>query len=224
MSFWHAIVVSSNPFNSVNAHSLRQLVWCCHCKECALAKLHGLLITTMASPNDIHSSRDLAERRHFLPWHCLTKWARQNKLLNQNCWSWYHFSQEKIHHPLVSDIISSYYGKYAIPFLLSRPVYVLCPFTLSILVNWRNIASNWYICNKEQWKIECMKRDLFAKGIWFAISLNWTTDKLIIGSQNVPVANGRHFGEINYEQIGQTSLTSEELRIFPNGSKCASSR
>ena len=66
MSFWHAIVVSSNPFNFVNAHSVHQLVWCSHCKECTLAKLHGLLITTMASPNDIHSSRDLAEKETIL--------------------------------------------------------------------------------------------------------------------------------------------------------------
>ena len=29
------------------------------------------------------------------PWHCLTKCALENKQLNQNGWSWYHFSQVK---------------------------------------------------------------------------------------------------------------------------------
>ena len=30
--------------------------------------------------------------------HCLTKCAIENKLLNQNCWSWYNFSQENLIH------------------------------------------------------------------------------------------------------------------------------
>ena len=43
-----AIVVSSNPMNIFNAHSL-------HLKQCALTKLNGLLLTTVASQNGIHS-------------------------------------------------------------------------------------------------------------------------------------------------------------------------
>ena len=31
----------------------------------------------------------------------VTKCALENKLLNQNCWSWYHFSQEKLPHTLI---------------------------------------------------------------------------------------------------------------------------
>ena len=47
--------------------------------------------------------------------HCLTKCAIESKLLNQNCWSSYHFSQEKIPHPLIS-FIASITGKYVVPF------------------------------------------------------------------------------------------------------------
>ena len=53
--------------------------------QCTLIKLIGLLLTTMASQN-------LGSR------HCVTKCAVENKLVNQNCWSWYHFSQEKLPH------------------------------------------------------------------------------------------------------------------------------
>ena len=55
--------------------------------------------------------------------HCLTKCALENKLLNQNCWSWYHFSQEKLLHTLILVIVSTYCGKYAVPFFMGHPVY-----------------------------------------------------------------------------------------------------
>ena len=46
-----------------------------------------------------------------------------NKLLNQNCWSWYHFSQ-KLPSTLIPVIASTYCGKYAVPFFfLGHPVY-----------------------------------------------------------------------------------------------------
>ena len=49
----HVFVSSTmNPFNFVNAHSLHQRV---RCKEHTLTKLNGLLLTIMASRNDIHS-------------------------------------------------------------------------------------------------------------------------------------------------------------------------
>ena len=51
--FWLATVVSSNPFNFVNAQCYEQVSGV---KECALIKLIGLLFTTMASRNDIHSA------------------------------------------------------------------------------------------------------------------------------------------------------------------------
>jgi len=44
------------------------------------------------------------------------------RTINQNGWSWYHFSQEKTHHPPIPVIIYSYYRKYAIPLFLGHPV------------------------------------------------------------------------------------------------------
>ena len=41
------------------------------------------------------------------------------RTLNQNGWSWYNFSQEKTHHPLIPVIIYSYYQKYAVPLFLA---------------------------------------------------------------------------------------------------------
>ena len=40
-------------------------------------------------------------RENLGPRHCLTKCALENKLLNQNCWSWYQFSQKKLPHTLI---------------------------------------------------------------------------------------------------------------------------
>ena len=59
---------------------------------------------------------------NFWPRHCHTKWTLENKQLNQNCWSWYHFSQEKLLHTLITVIASTYCGKYAVPFFLGHPV------------------------------------------------------------------------------------------------------
>ena len=64
MSFRLAIIVSCNPFNFVNVCSLQRTLWC---KEYALTKLNGLLLTNtcMASRNDIYSSSILAEKKTF---------------------------------------------------------------------------------------------------------------------------------------------------------------
>ena len=48
----------------------------------------------------------------------------ENKLLNQNCWCWYHFSEEKIPHLLIPFIASTYYGKYAIQLFFGRPPFI----------------------------------------------------------------------------------------------------
>ena len=56
------------------------------------------------------------KRENFGLRHCLTKCALENKLLNQNCWSWYHFTQEKLPHTLIS-VIAATLLKYAVPFL-----------------------------------------------------------------------------------------------------------
>ena len=60
---------------------------------------------------------------YFGTQHCLTKCGLENKPLNQNCWSWYHFSQEKLPHTLILVIASIYCGKYAVPFFMGHPVY-----------------------------------------------------------------------------------------------------
>ena len=57
--------------------------------------------------------------------HCLTKCALEIKLLNQNCWSWYHFSQKKLPRTLILVIASTYCGKYAVPFFMGHPVYCI---------------------------------------------------------------------------------------------------
>ena len=58
--------------------------------------------------------------KKFWPQHCLTKWALENKLLNQNGWSWY-FSQEMIPQTLTPIIVSTYCRKYAVPGFFSGP-------------------------------------------------------------------------------------------------------
>ena len=63
------------------------------------------------------------KRDNFGTRHCLTKCALENKLLNQNCWPCYHFSQEKLPHTLILVIASTYCGKYAVPFFMGHPVY-----------------------------------------------------------------------------------------------------
>ena len=46
----------------------------------------------------------------------------ENKLLNQNCLSRYHFSQ-KLLKTLIPVIASTYCERYAVPFFLGHPVY-----------------------------------------------------------------------------------------------------
>ena len=74
------IVVSSNPINLINAHSL-------HYKpvreQSALIKLNGLLLAAVASRHGIHSRVVKAERENFGIRHCLTKCPLENKPLNQ---------------------------------------------------------------------------------------------------------------------------------------------
>ena len=69
----------------------------------------------MASQNDIHIRLVEPQKGIFGFRNCLTKCVLENKLLTQNCWSWYNFSQEKIPHPLIPVIASTYSGKYAVP-------------------------------------------------------------------------------------------------------------
>ena len=48
----------------------------------------------------------------------------ENKLLIQICWSWYHFSQEKLLHTLIPVISSTYCGKYPVPFFFWATLYI----------------------------------------------------------------------------------------------------
>ena len=60
------------------------------------------------------------KKDNFGPRHCLTNCALENKLLNQNCWSWYHFSQEKLPHtlkPVIAWFASTHRWKYAFRFV-----------------------------------------------------------------------------------------------------------
>ena len=95
--------------------------------------LIGLLLTTMTGQNGIYSTPVKAEKGNFVPRHCPTICALY-KLLNQNCWSWYHFSQEKLPHTLIPAIASAtaYCGKYPILFFSGPPCIVL--FQYEILV------------------------------------------------------------------------------------------
>ena len=63
-------------------------------------------------------SPSLSWKEYFGPWDCVTKCGLENKLPNQNCWAWCHFSQEKL--PQYTDtsyLLSTYCGKYAAQFL-----------------------------------------------------------------------------------------------------------
>ena len=75
---------------------------------------------------------------HFVPWHCLTKCALGNKLLHQNGWTWYHFSQKRLH-ALIPVIAFTYYWKYAVLFVLGHPVYK----------KWKGINVNYWKGNME---------------------------------------------------------------------------
>ena len=89
---------------------------------CALIKLIGLLLTTMARRNGIHSCLVQAEKGKF--WvstlshkMCPTK----QTTVHQHLWSWYHFSQEKLPQTLMPVIASTYCRKYGIPFFSGPP-------------------------------------------------------------------------------------------------------
>ena len=120
MSFRLATVVSvyTNPFNFVNAHFTQV---CCWCIECTLITLTGLLLTTMGCRNDNLGAR-----------HCLTKCALENKLPNQNRWSWYHFPQEKLPHTVIPVIASTYCGKYISFRLIGPPCIII---NISIIIS-----------------------------------------------------------------------------------------
>ena len=64
----------------------------------------------------------------FTPRHCLTR----NKLLNQNCWSWYHLFREKIPH--LYQILHLYWG-------VCCSVFIGPP-----CIKWKKAMSLWVSC------------------------------------------------------------------------------
>ena len=86
MPFRLVIVVSSNSINFINAHSLHQ---------------KPILILTMCIDKVKWITAHCGKPKWHSFTHGLTKCALENKLLNQNSWSWYHFSQEKLPHTLI---------------------------------------------------------------------------------------------------------------------------
>ena len=134
MSFWLATVVNVyNPLDFVNAHFTQV---CCWCKECTLIKLIGLLLTTMASQNDIHSCLAQAEKgkvsastlSHKM---CPRKQTTEPKWLILICI----FFSQKITHPLIPLLHLHIIGKFAVSFLLGHPVYS------GLVFNGLNVAS-----------------------------------------------------------------------------------
>ena len=81
------------------------------------------------------------KRENVGPRHCLTKCALENKLLNQNCWSLYYFSQ-KLPHTLIPGIASTYSGKYAVPFLWAT-LHIRKLFSFFIHVYWHLLHRAW---------------------------------------------------------------------------------
>ena len=104
--------------------------------KCALTKLNGFLLTTMASRNGIHSSLVLAEKGVEKK-NCVTKCAIENKLPNQNCWSRYNFSQEKLPHTLIRIIASTYWG--SMPFHFYWATLYICE-----RPDWLRLMNLWY--------------------------------------------------------------------------------
>ena len=71
------------------------------------------------------------------------------KLLNQNFWSWYHFSQEKLPHTLIPVIASTYCERYAVPgFFFSGPPCINC--VLALILRWTTgtMCCQWYTLQK----------------------------------------------------------------------------
>ena len=88
-----------------------------------------------------------AEKVNFGPRHCFSKRALENKLLNQNWWSWYFLFKQKLRHTLKPIIASTYCGKYAVPFFSWATLYSITThcWTYFLLLtsnycNWRVFA------------------------------------------------------------------------------------
>ena len=133
MPFRFAIVVSSNPINFINEHSVHSKP---ACEQCALTKLNGLLLTAVVSQNSIHSCLVYAEKGKF--W-ASTLCHKMNKLLNQIADLSIIFSQEKLLHTLIPVIASTYMycGEYPVPVFFYGPCCIHITWTLHLRISWR---------------------------------------------------------------------------------------
>ena len=110
-----------------------------------LTKLNGLPLTLWQAEITFFHAYFKMKREHFGPRHCLTKCALENKLLNQNCRSWYHLSQAKLPHTLICDIVGS------MPFrFMGHPVYCSKPdfpfiFSLFYTNTSERFLCRWYL-------------------------------------------------------------------------------
>ena len=109
MSFWLVIVVSRNSIQFCQYTFLKERV-------AGVDNINWITAHDYGKPKCHSFMPSKLKMGNFGPQYCLTNGAIKHKL------SWYHFSLEKIPHPLEAVITSSYYGKYAIPFLLDHPV------------------------------------------------------------------------------------------------------
>ena len=92
-----ATVVSSNPINFINAYSLCTPETPLNNNRCIVKNYMDYCFTNCGKPKWHSFMSSLSWKGKI--WdlnHCLTYVPLENKLLNQNWWSWYHFSKEKV--------------------------------------------------------------------------------------------------------------------------------
>ena len=91
-----------------------------------LAKFQALLgvVARQLAPKcrDFSNVAKLASRCKWP--YCLTKCALENKLLNPNCWSWYHVSQKKLPHPLILVYCIHKLWEVCCSIFIGHPVYI----------------------------------------------------------------------------------------------------
>ena len=105
MSFRLAKVVSSNPIIFINVHSLHQQP--ARLKMC-IDKVEWISAHNYDKPKWHSCTPSFSWKGKILDLDIVSQNVLHRKqTTNQNCWSWYHFSQE-IPHPLIPVIASIY--------------------------------------------------------------------------------------------------------------------
>ena len=90
---------------SLSRPPLLPLQWISHwCKECPLRKpVNWISAHNYGKPKCIYTKPTFSWIRIFCLFNSTSSDIMCSRIrpLDQNCWSWYHFSQEKIPHPLI---------------------------------------------------------------------------------------------------------------------------